>query len=121
MTAAFCAFLCSCDPIATIVINLKLEPGSEEPRTKKALEVVDQTLRAEGFNPIKSSFIEPPYLAGYHGPGRSGCMIKKESGNLQILFSEMGRLRSRKEVKEAGDNLRQKLIEEFGKETVASN
>ena len=112
-------FLVGCDPNATERVFLKLPSGAEgDEIAKRAVTVIDEVLRQQEFHPSKPAQTNAPYLESYSS-GNLACYVYHHTDELEVRFGDFGKFKSRPEATKARDAVRQKLIEEFGKDKVS--
>ena len=116
---AVCIFVPACDPIATEQVTVQLPSGSEAAAGKTAVALATEVLIGDGFSARSHSGIsDNTIVAAFDGAGNLGCFVYRETGQVRIYMTEMGRFKSRPEAIRARADLKRKLAERFGQDKV---
>ena len=110
-------FLVGCDPVAEERIVLALPATNELDAVKSAVMAIEAVLTQKGFTTTHNTNSE--LVAIYAGAGRLGCLVHHRAGKVEVLFTEMGKFKSRPEAVEARESIREKLGTTFGKDKLS--
>jgi hypothetical protein len=113
-----CSLLIGCDPVAKERVVLTLPSTNESASVKSAVSEIDAILVDQGFTPTHNTNSE--VVAIYdRGAGNLGCLVSHRTGEVEVLFTDIGRFQSRPETIKARDAIREKLRTSFGKDKVS--
>jgi hypothetical protein len=117
---ALCSLFAGCDPISTkrIMVRLPNSPGAQT----NAATVTETMLAAKGFEHLQDVQEKgEASLVRCYGKGDVGCKLYTAPDCIRLVVWEFGKSESSAEAIGVRNELRDGLIEKFGKENIRTD